>query len=169
MANFRRRSFGPRKVRNLNWAGFTFAATTIAADASVVLGSFVSSGGSDETVVRIRGLILCRSDQLAAPEIPLAAVGMAIVSEDAFTAGIGAGALPRPIQDIGTDHWMMWQAVGAYADSTAGATQLGIFQIDQKGQRIIHSGSRLAVIAQCDSTTGVIIRGAFRALGLLRT
>jgi len=168
MARFRNQQRFARKIANYSWAGFEFGPQAVEGSTKVILGSFTSSG-IDETVVRVRGLITCASDQFAAIEQPVAAVGMAIVSDDAFVAGIGS--LPGPVTDISTDHWMMWQAVGSHATSNTASMQLGIFQVDNKAQRVIHKGSRLVVMAEGmdgAASQGVIISGYFRALGKVR-
>ena len=90
-----------RKVANLSWTGLEIDATIIAATAKVLLGSFVLSGDFDETVTRSRGAMMVRSDQSAASETQIGAMGMIVVSDDAFAAGITA--LPGPATDVGND------------------------------------------------------------------
>ena len=59
------------------------------------------------TIVRTRLLVSIISDQLAASEIQMGAVGAAIVSDQ--VNAIGVTAVPTPITDMGSDLWFVHQ------------------------------------------------------------
>ncbi len=156
-----------RRVSNVSWGGLEIIPTTLAVDTKVILGSFVLSGQFDETALRVRGNLTYSSDQVATLERPQAAVGMVVVSEDAFTVGISA--VPGPVTDIGNDGWFMWQALAAFFD-TGGDNVPFNFPIDQKGKRIVREGSRIVVVAEGSTTTTAgIIWGYLRLLGMFRS
>ncbi len=168
----RRRSFAPRqrKTQNLSWAGIEIAPTIIAASAKVVLGSFILSTEWDETIMRSRGEVVYTSDQVAAIETPTSALGMMVVSEDAFAAGVGAGALPGPVTDISFDEWFFWLPLTGYADSSG--KQPNFISFDQKGKRIVRQGSRVMVMAEgqdAAASQGGFLAGYIRILGMFRS
>ena len=133
------------------WAGFSSGTgvTTLAAATSVIVGSFVVTAGP-ETILRTRGLLSIKSDQESADEAVHGALGIAIVSEDAFTVGITA--VSTPISDIQNDSWFVWipfhhaiQIVTAVGYSEPAAS---LFPIDSKAMRKFHSDQRAVVVLQ---------------------
>ena len=84
--------------------------------ATAVIDQSLAGVGSDLTIVRTRGMLGVKSDQVAATEEPFGAYGVAIVSEQALA--IGATAVPLPYTDADSDQWL----VHGYfmADVTAG-------------------------------------------------
>ena len=158
-----------RPVRNYAWGGISIPQTVIPVETKVILGSFILSTQFDETVVRVRGQLVCISDQIGTLEAASAAIGMIIVSEDAFAAGIGS--VPGPVSDIGNDEWFMWQPLSSYFDLIAGGDPL--FQtIDSKAKRIVREGSRVAVVAEgaaSPEVTAMRFSGHLRVLSLFRS
>ena len=168
----RRRTSVPvrRKTQNLSWAGIEIAPTVIAASTKVILGSFVLTTEWDETIMRSRGMVVWISDQLAAIETPTAALGMIVVSEDAFTVGISA--IPGPVTDISFDEWFFWQPMVAYADNGNTGKPPNYISFDQKGKRIVRQGNRVVIIAEgqdAAASEGGMIAGYMRILGMFRS
>ena len=166
----RRRSFVPvKRVRNYAWGGFQIPTTVIPVETKVILGSFILSTQWDETVTRTRGQLTVTSDQIAAVEVSMGAFGMIVVSDDAFTAGIGS--VPGPVSDIGNDGWFVWQPLATYFDLIGGRVPL--YQtIDSKAKRIVREGSRVLVIAEGGASPqveGLRVGGYMRQLGLFRS
>jgi len=156
------------RQRNVSWGGLQIAPTTIVAATKVILGSFVLATQFDETVLRIRGVLSVSSDQEAALERPQCAVGMIVVSEDAFATGIGA--LPGPTSDIDNDGWFFWQALCGFVDPV-GAVGFN-YIIDNKGKRIVRQGSRIAVIGEggvSPVADGNVVWGYLRLLAMFRS
>ncbi len=165
----RSRVVGRRPVRNMSWAGAQFPLTVIPVATKVILGSFVASTEWDETVTRVRGQVVYLSDQIGTLEAPIAAIGMIVVSEDAFAAGIAA--IPGPVSDIGNDGWFMWQAMTGYFDLIAGGDP-NFINIDSKAKRIVQQGWRVVIMAEgaiAPSTEGGRLTGFLRVLSQFRT
>ncbi len=145
------RGFPRRRSSSLKtWGGFTSAAifTTLAADSTVIVGSFIS--GADVTVLRTRGLLSIISDQEAADEEVNGAFGLAVVSEDAFAAG--AGSVPSPIGDIGSDSWLVWLP-WTHTIRNGQSETVSQFPIDSKAMRKFHADERVVVVLTNESTT----------------
>ena len=147
-----RRSQGSRP--NRSWAA-TVGTTevTIPAASKVLIGSFALSVSSiDETVLRTRGMIAVRSDQIATTELQLGAFGMIRVTDVALAAGVAS--VPGPGTDASDDGWFVWQPIDqAFILNTAvGFDSVGFVQypIDSKSKRIIQEGEVVAIV--CENT-----------------
>ncbi len=154
--------FATRRVQNLSWAGLQIPATSLGVDTKVILGSFVLGTEFDETMMRLRGVWLYIGAANAASQ---AAVGMIVVSDDAFTVGISA--IPGPISDIDNDGWVYWQGLVQGFDAVSHVP--GVFDIDNKGKRVVRQGSRIALIAEGGSVGVGLIRGFVRLLAMFRS
>ena len=150
------RPVGSRLRTRKTWGGFTSGAAwvAVAGSQSSILGSFVA--GTDVTVLRTRGLLSIRSDQEGIDEEVNGALGLAVVSEDAF--GIGVTAVPTPIADIGSDAWLMWMPF-SHAFRFAAAVGLNepiqsMFTIDSKAMRKFHADERVVVVIENEPTVG---------------
>ena len=141
------------------------ALTTLAATASVLDQTFTFA--EDGTIVRTRGTLFVRSDQIAATESVGGALGMAVVTDQA--AAIGVTAVPTPITDQASDNWFLWlpwaysfvvtTAVGTLGDSFAR------YDFDSKAMRKVNSGDSVAVVLENGFTTfGVEFFLTFRML-----
>ncbi len=96
------------------------------------------------TVVRCRGLISVNTDQAAASETVMGAVGMCVVSDQAFTAGVAS--IPTPITDKDSDLWIMHQYFQTRYQFRTGVGADVIsqtFEFDSKAMRKVPEGSRL--------------------------
>ncbi len=176
MANRVVRRFPARRSSSKIWAGFSNATSfqTLPAATSQILGSFVVSAG-DETIVRFRGLLSIISDQVAASEEVHGAIGVAIVSEDAFNVGITA--VPTPIADIQSDAWMVWQPFAhsiLFLQTDASGTviteggQTNVV-IDSKAMRKIHTDERAVVVIENQAAAfGCLVHLDIRGLGILK-
>jgi len=172
MASARRRSFVTRasRTRNMAWGGIQVPPTTLAADTKVILGSFVLSTQFDETVLRTRGGFMVHALLTTPPNLAIAAVGMIVVSEDAFAAGIGS--VPGPITDIGNDEWFFWQPLANTFDAAGGLGGGTWYEFDQKGKRIVREGNRIVLVAEGVITPGtetLTVAGFVRILGMFRS
>ncbi len=72
------------------------------------------------TVVRTRGMIGIRTDQVAATEDQAASFGYAIVSDQAVA--IGVTAVPTPVTDRSSDAWFVYEDILADINSVGSAT-----------------------------------------------
>ncbi len=103
------------------------------------------------TVVRVHLRVHLESDQIAATEFQAAAIGMAVVSDQA--SAIGVTAVPTPTTDSGSDLWLLHKfmtssvMVGAADGNIVG---LG-FDIDSKAMRKVEDGSDLVLVTEFDA------------------
>jgi len=115
------------------------------------------------TIVRTHMQLFLRSDQAAAIEQQRAAVGMAIVSEQA--SAIGVTAVPTPVTDDGSDLWYLHQWMYAdesnLTDRTRGGSQ---FTVDSKAMRKVNNDQDCLTVLELSSATGCIVTVATRSL-----
>jgi len=105
--------------------------------------------------VRTQLECLIVSDQEAASEVQVVAIGGAIVSDQAVA--IGVTAVPTPVTDIGSDLFFFYQmmmssiVVGATPGST---TEDKTYSIDSRGMRKVDGDQDLIVVAEISSAIG---------------
>ena len=105
------------------------------------------------TIVRTHLEVLIRSDQLAADELQVGAIGMAVVSEQA--SAIGVSAVPTPATDAASDLWFLHQflmsdftfVTGTGFDASGGRT----YSIDSKVMRKVDDGQDIVIVGELDS------------------
>ena len=152
-ARFQRTSSRPNRA----WAGLSTASFTAVAGSGgkVLLVSFVTIAGIDETILRNVGTLAVKSDQDVADEVQIGAMGLIRVTDTAFAAGVAS--VPGPITDIEDDGWMVYvpivqsfQFVSGVGVSNNQATQ---YHFDSKAKRIIQKGVRVAVVLESTSNS----------------
>ncbi len=148
--NFGRGRQGSRP--NRSWSGLVSASATSVPPASKVLvGTFALSVPSiDETILRTRGVLGVRSDQVAAEESQFGAFGLMVVTDVAAAAGIAS--IPGPGTDVSDDGWFVWLPImqtlkfgTAVGFDTLAMTQI---MIDSSAKRIIQEGQLVAIVAE---------------------
>ena len=109
--------------------------------------------GISETVRRTRGQIFVASDQGAAIEDQLGALGLMKVNDVALAAG--AASIPGPVTDASDDGWFVWRPFTQIGERAAGGTSaLGIlYEFDSKAMRTIEEGFGVAVMLENASPT----------------
>ena len=75
----------------------TLPAASVILDQVLSAPTLLSVVGTKSTIVRTRGMFSVGSDQGLAAEFPFGAFGIAVVSNDAASAG--AGSIPSPYTD----------------------------------------------------------------------
>ncbi len=109
--------------------------------------------------------IMLRSDQAAAIETQAAAIGMAVVSDQA--SAIGVTAVPTPITDGASDLWYLHKYIFAdesnLTDRTRGATKVSI---DSKAMRKVNGDEDIVLVSELSGAigAGAIITVALRFL-----
>ena len=155
-----------RSRPNNAWAGFVMSDyTTVGAASKTLLGSFsLSNPNIDETVFRIIGALSISSDQAAAVENQIGAVGLIVVSDNAVAAG--AASIPGPMTDIDHDGWFAHQTFsqrGLFA--TTSSPQAFSYPLTSKGRRVSHEGEKIAVMVEnFHASHGLLIALQFRIL-----
>ena len=136
---------------NRNWAGTVPAAyAAVPANNKLLLATFVlSSEGIDETILRVVGTVSVISDQVAATEDQIGAIGMCLATDTAVAVGIGS--LPDPVTDVGDDIWFMYQSFAqrfVVADATGlNPNSAQNYLVNSRAKRIVSSGMTICIIA----------------------
>ena len=139
--------------------------TAVPAASKILFGSFVTTG--PVTIRRVRGLVNWRTDQSVATEAPEGAIGLCVVTEDAFAAGVAS--LPGPLSDAGSEVWLMHQFLFAaflHSDNTGWSADAGHqYEIDSKAMRKFSLEQRVAIVIENGhATAGALAWIALRAL-----
>jgi len=142
---------------------------TLLAAASVVLDQSFAFG-EPATIVRTRGVLSVASDQTIASEFPFGAVGMAVVTDQAFAAG--AGSIPAPYTESDADTFFLWEpfAAGMIFKTGVGIDTTPWTQIpfDSKAMRKVDDNSTAVVmIENASATDGLQFIITFRMLVML--
>ena len=172
MAQHRTRQFRSRSGPNRTWAGFhTAANVAVAANTKVLLGTFSQGvAGIDETILRTVGILQVVTDQVAANENQVGALGMIVVNDLAVAAG--AASIPGPITDIADDGWFLYVpfaqlfkfSTAVHWETNAG----GQYQFDSKAKRKIQRGFQVAVMVENGSATdGLFVTAVVRQLAMI--
>jgi len=120
------------------------------------------------TVIRARGLVGIRTDQVAASEAQQAAYGAAVVSDQ--SVAIGLTAVPTPVTDSGSDLFFVYQRMMAemtFGTAASFQTVLQTFEIDSRAMRKVESGQDLIEVVEVEAgaqSDGCILTGAVRFL-----
>ena len=128
--------------------------TQFTGSAITIIGAGVVALVGGLTIVRIRGLfrMMLQGTVGATGDGFQGALGMCVVSEDAFA--VGATAIPDPVTDLSWDGWMYHQILSVHSP-TAGASGLEgaqsteqSFNIDGKAMRKFDESDVLVAIVQ---------------------
>ena len=155
----RSRSFpsGSRNKRKTFWfasadvAGLTnLAAATIVVDQAVSKVAIDAGPGYPMTIVRTRGSVWIKTDQVANSEQPFGGFGFAVVGEEARAAG--AGSLPGPILDEDSGQWFVH---GFFAQALVVVSQTSIHHdgfvrtdFDSKAMRKVEENEAIVVMLE---------------------
>jgi len=150
--DFRRGAGAIAQRRLTQWLELQPIVAALADGASTLLFSLTTAEKALRpfTIVRTRLLVSLISDQQASSERQAAAVGMAVVSDQA--EAIGITAIPTPITDMASDLWLVHQLLYnefTFADST-GFSENGQAQyaVDSKAMRKVQDGEDVVVVAE---------------------
>jgi len=115
------------------------------------------------TVVRVRGQVSVQPQAVTADLNIVGAIGMGVVTEEAFNAGITA--IPEPFSDADWGGWLMWRSF-SYALEVV--SEIGTyfpdwdFEVDSKAMRKVDINEVVVIVAESQG-------GAFSVSTLLRT
>jgi hypothetical protein len=131
------------------WTGNVPASPTgVPAASKVLLASFVNVGDQELTIRRLRGLLAVHSDQNAATEYQVGALGIGIFNDTAIAAGIAS--LPDSVTDVDDDVWFSFTHIGQQIKvaTAVGIDAQGVVQydVDSKAMRKVPAGRSVAVI-----------------------
>ena len=149
-----RASVSSRPKRQTKWAfgpGGT-AVNSFSASSSGLLGSGIGlTVATMPTIVRIRGVVELLLDSGVSGDGYAGALGIGLVTGDAFAVGITA--VPTPLDDEDWDGWM-WHKFFSLHNPTATAGQEGAlrFEIDTRAMRKFGEGMIVIAVAEVVET-----------------
>ncbi len=141
------RSFGRSQARQTQWVAIADQNfSNVASAGATLISSFTPVDAL--TVVRTRGQISIRPTTLAATIDIVGAYGEAVVSNEAFQAGVGS--IPEPFSDSDWGGWLVWRAFAFTYSVVAGSTILSsqVLEIDSKAMRKMGPNDVLVSIAE---------------------
>ncbi len=155
-----------RKHSPTSWTRAISASyVTVAANTKVLLGTFASANpGIALTIRRTRGLFNVVSDQSAAVEEQLGALGLMVINDIAVAAG--AASIPGPVTDADDDGWFVWQGFVQQGQNVTGApSATSLYEFDSKAMRKIEPGfSNVFMCENSHATHGLRIAFAISQL-----
>jgi len=153
---FRGRTQGAR--RETRWLDLVSTNTVLASGGATKILSLtaVELALRPFTIVRTHVSWFVRSDQAAASENYSAALGIAVVSDQANAIGITA--IPTPVTDMVSDLWLLWAQTSGrvvFHDNT-GVEEAGHGSqlIDSKAMRKVEDGQDIVVVIEEDAVIG---------------
>ena len=154
-------SSSPR--RQTSWTAGPGGIITQSATGKTLFGTGIVPTIEGLTIARLRGeaMFSMRSAGSAADSWR-GAVGMALVTDEAFAVGVTA--VPGPLTDIDFDEWMWWSAfqltaaIGAVASDEPSypLTQAIRIPIDNKAMRKFPVGKTLVCVAEATEVGGTV-------------
>jgi len=148
--DFARGAVAIRSSRLTTWFQFLPTEVTQASNSAATL-MFVLNATAlamrPFTIVRSHFLVAIGTDQTGSLEAQRAAIGIAVVSEQAVDVGISA--VPTPILDMSSNLWMLHQVL--YADESQLADNRSpesVYSIDSKAMRKVELGQDLAIVVE---------------------
>jgi len=123
----------------------------VASAGATILGSFAFE--EPVTIIRVRGFAGIKVNSQAASVNLVGAIGMGVVSAEAF--GVGITAVPEPWNDGDWGGWFMWRSFAGRLefDDASGVvfTDWGL-EIDSKAMRRVKTNEVVVIVAE--SITG---------------
>ena len=143
------RSRGPK--RSTSWVGPADQGfIAVAAGAKQIISSLPVT--TDITLVRSRGEVGIQP-QVNTDVIITGAYGMAVVTDQAFAAGVAS--LPGPLTDADWDGWAVWRSFAfqqVQLDATGTLLSTIRQEVDSKAMRKLTDNETLVVIAESQAT-----------------
>jgi len=165
------RQFNTRQRQPTTWARqlATDYVVVPAASKALLAGVALSNPGIGETIRRTRGRFSISSDQNAAVEDQIGALGFVVVSDIAFAAG--AASIPGPGTEASDDGWFVWESAGIRSQLVAvsvGALTTVQYEFDSKAMRKIQEGFTVAIMFEnVHPTDGLAVWCGFSLLSSL--
>ncbi len=120
------------------------------AEGTVALGDVAGSAAGTQTLFRTRGEILVQLDATAVDERVLIALGMMVVKENAFAAGVAS--VPHPGVDGEADwFWFGYASLTTAAEAAVSGAFSGLFHrvpVDSKAMRKMKGDEKVILVAE---------------------
>jgi len=147
----RGRVFPRGKQRLTSWFGPADQGfITVASGAKVLVANLPFE--ESLTLVRTRGVVAIKVQSYTADVSPVGAIGMGIVSQEAFAAGVAS--VPDPISNPDWGGWFVWRTFAMHFENIS---QVGVllgswsFEVDSKAMRKISPNEVLVIVAASQS------------------
>ena len=156
-----------RAKRTSQWLFVDIQPAAVPAASKLLLGTLNAVGLSLRpfTIVRTHLEILWNSDQAAATEVQLGALGLMVVNDTA--AALGVTGIPSPMSNADAD-WYTWQGLAGSFDFLSAVgfdAQTGrVFKVDSKAMRKVGADDDVVTMVEnTHATTGaqISIMGRF--------
>ena len=138
--------------RTTTWFDLPATSTNFSAAGGTILLSLTAAELAKRpfTIVRTHVELQLQSDQTAASELQLGAVGICVVSDQA--SALGVTAVPTPVTDSASDLWFLHQWI---MSSFLFASGVGVeepntrrYSIDSKAMRKVNNDEDVIVVAE---------------------
>ena len=163
---FAARRQGPRRATEWLASADDNAMSSLGGGLTVLDQLITSAANLDlvpSTIVRTRGIIFVQSDQEAASEHQLGAVGFAVVSEQAAAAGVAS--VPAPITNETSELFFSWTPFAvSHGAGTVNNPRGQLFHFDSKAMRKWADGQSIVVVIENAGTLGLEFWIKFRML-----
>ena len=148
--SFSGRARAPRRqILNVAATAEVDGLVTVVGVAKALFSMGIVVGSIPVTLVRTRGRIMTSLQAVASAGIDRFAVGMIVVSSDAFAAGVGS--LPGPLSD-GTNDWVVWSPLtNIHLGNIVGENAVDRVDVDSRGMRKLKEGDVLAIMVEVES------------------
>ena len=146
---------GVSQKRSSTWLFIGFAKTTLTAAGGTIIAGLNAAALALRpfTIVRTHIQMLVSSDQAAAIEFQMGALGIEVVSEQASVAGVAA--VPTPVTQMGSEFWLAHQVfMGDESNITDRTRNASHFAIDSKAMRKVTEAEDVLIVAEFDATGG---------------
>jgi len=157
--------------RKTTWFDIPPVAATMTSEGGTTLLVLTATEAAKRpfTIIRTHLELMIQSDQSAATEVQVAAVGMCVVSDQARAVGISA--VPTPITDSGSDLFFVHQFLFSNfnfltaAGFSEGRAAAQYYSVDSKAMRKVNDDEDVLVVAEMDTIGGgVVLHAAGRML-----
>ena len=163
----RSRGFGPTQAarRRKSWevGPGQVAETTSSVSANVILGSGSAATLEGLTLLRLRGMFTAQLRAFAAVGDGFSgAIGIGIVTAEAFAVGVTA--VPLPITDVAWDGWIWWEPIQLKTHVALAAGEVGtkvVSTVDSKAMRKLRLGDTIFAIVEVTEVGTSIIAMQF--------
>ncbi len=146
-----------RRTRIGGWSRALDAITNVGTSSAVLLFGFAQSVSETKTTIQRNVMqVNWHSDQEAAAETPFGAMGVCVVTQQAFDAGVAS--LPDPVTEKDSDVWRVYQPLFTIQGAdTARVVQQ--YHIDSRVKVNLQPGTVLAwVVANQSASAGGVIQ-----------
>ncbi len=137
----------------------------VSASGSLILGSGVGANIQGLTLIRVRGHVELVLRLAGASEGFTGAIGICLVTDDAFAIGITA--MPTPVTDMEDDIWLYHRFFSVHAGAVTATAALAriseSWEVDSKAMRKTPQGTTLAAVFEATEVGTSIIDVTFQS------